>query len=80
MCGKNATSIDRVQTIPGITPACAGKTYEHGIDEHLWVGSPPRVREKRIAQIEGVLGSGITPACAGKTLKDPNEIKTFLSF
>ena len=43
-------------------------------------GSPPRMREKPF-QIAYLESSGrITPAYAGKTLKDPNEIKTFLSF
>ena len=43
------------------------------------LGSPPRVREKLIFSTSELFLLGITPACAGKTLKDPNEIKTFLS-
>ena len=43
------------------------------------VGSPPRVREKLDDPRIPPKQHGITPACAGKTLKDPNEIKTFLS-
>ena len=31
------------------------------------VGSPPRVRGKRIPALEGHILPGITPACAGKT-------------
>ena len=48
-------------------PRVCGKNYEHGIDEHLWVGSPPRVREKRGLRGGDILLFGITPACAGKT-------------
>ena len=32
-----------------------------------WPGSPPRVREKQIKLMEGILVRRITPACAGKT-------------
>ena len=43
------------------------------------LGSPPRVREKHQRVTRAHANTRITPACAGKTLKDPNEIKTFLS-
>ena len=43
-------------------------------------GSLPRVREKPVDCTNFFLKPRITPACAGKTLKNPNEIKTFLSF
>ena len=47
----------------------------------LWtVGSPPRMREKPVKHRIRATDIRITPAYAGKTLKDPNEIKTFLSF
>ena len=36
----------------------------------VWLGSPPRVREKRQAPCFGLVRFGITPACAGKTLVD----------
>ena len=64
----------------GITPACAGKTTSKLSVLQLEKGSPPRVREKRRDERDSIRETRITPACAGKTLKDPNEIKTFLSF
>ena len=63
-----------------ITPACAGKTYLINQTRPLgW--DHPRVCGKNVDMPALIIGCiRITPACAGKTLKDPNEIKTFLSF
>ena len=60
-------------------PRVCGKNKDILRPFFLILGSPPRVREKpgKFKLEDG--STGITPACAGKTLKDPNEIKTFLS-
>ena len=57
-----------------------GKSLYLGNVRKLSEGSPPRVREKLGVDCVVLIAPGITPACAGKALKDPNEIKTFLSF
>ena len=61
-------------------PRVCGKNKGDIVSDDAGAGSPPRMREKPF-QIAYLESSGrITPAYAGKTLKDPNEIKTFLSF
>ena len=61
-------------------PRVCGKNKGDIVSDDAGAGSPPRMREKRIQGIQRHQESRITPAYAGKTLKDPNEIKTFLSF
>ena len=48
-------------------PRVCGKNTFHQTVHLIHSGSPPRVREKRLAWLENVLNAGITPACAGKT-------------
>ena len=48
-------------------PRVCGKTLFSKRSCGGHVGSPPRVREKRVPTIEGTAGVRITPACAGKT-------------
>ena len=44
-----------------------GKNKIDVVDALIDAGSPPRVREKRLALVRGSPRLGITPACAGKT-------------
>ena len=60
-------------------PRVCGKNAKIRAQRQKVLGSPPRVREKLGVEIPYFDKYRITPACAGKTLKDPNEIKTFLS-
>ena len=57
-----------------------GKNISNALAILRWCGSLPRVREKLKLENMSEQDDRITPACAGKTLKNPNEIKTFLSF
>mgnify|MGYP006878945930 CR=1 FL=1 len=66
--------------IPRDHPRVCGKNSANLSGQLANLGSPPRVREKLFVTFVLCLKLRITPACAGKTLKDPNEIKTFLSF
>ena len=60
-------------------PRVCGKN-DYRLPENMrQAGSPPRVREKQNGESDTRVIVRITPACAGKTLKNPNEIKTFLS-
>ena len=52
-------------------PRMCGKDLAQGDPVRLFLGSPPHVRERQIARIEGGKKHGITPACAGKTVMDP---------
>ena len=61
-------------------PRVCGKNLLSYSVERPISGSPPRMREKHLRAVAKCHIFGITPAYAGKTLKDPNEIKTFLSF
>ena len=61
-------------------PRVCGKNKGDIVSDDAGAGSPPRMREKRPLMALGRELNRITPAYAGKTLKDPNEIKTFLSF
>ena len=51
----------------GITPACAGKTYDCKGYTLISTGSPPHVRGKPHDCISRLMEGRITPACAGKT-------------
>ena len=74
------TGFRRFESVTGWDhPRVCGKNYDNSLDTTWKTGSPPRVREKRKYYDGCCSYFGITPACAGKTLKDPNEIKTFLS-
>ena len=56
-------------SIPGITPACAGKSVMFSIPWPVLTGSPPHVRGKGYNTLGAIMQGGITPACAGKRLK-----------
>ena len=49
-------------------PRVCGKNFGDTLSYFNELGSPPRVREKRIFNLFQAVTLGITPACAGKTL------------
>ena len=55
-------------------PRVCGKNEKLNTSLRMYLGSPPRVREKLVNELTHWDNGGITPACAGKTLKDPIEI------
>ena len=78
-CAGKTTVDDDTFVKVGDHPRVCGKNSSEILSSMYRLGSPPRVREKLSYQLLTAFPLGITPACAGKTLKDPNEIKTFLS-
>ena len=52
---------------PGITPACAGKTFPPSMPRGYFRGSPPHARGRPSMQNALANNARITPACAGKT-------------
>ena len=58
-----------VMSVPGITPACAGKSRAWQADGRDVWGSPPRVRGKVRIQATRPNPHRITPACAGKSTR-----------
>ena len=50
-------------------PRVCGKNRIFSASIKIWLGSPSRVREKRIDYTDIAILSGITPACAGKTVR-----------
>ena len=77
--GKTKSSLLNLVVVQDHPRVC-GKNHFKSLISNLVAGSPPRMREKHFRSPIDIERSGITPAYAGKTLKDPNEIKTFLSF
>ena len=57
-----------VGSVPGITPACAGKTRNNTVAEHAQLGSPPHARGRLFLDYVDKWRTRITPACAGKTI------------
>ena len=52
--------------LPGITPACAGKSVCLFLEPVVMLGSPPHVRGKAQKMLNHSDPARITPACAGK--------------
>ena len=50
-------------------PRVCGENFQRAESETARLGSPPRVRGKRVCAGIRCRASGITPACAGKTLR-----------
>ena len=78
-CAGKTAMLELRPLPPWDHPRVCGKNSGIALAGAVVLGSPPRVREKLYFVVLGYDAIGITPACAGKTLKDPNEIKTFLS-
>ena len=66
MRGKGIQPCNKRVTV-GITPACAGKSFENLMGQNDKTGSPPRVRGKVHCVHQELRCVGITPACAGKS-------------
>ena len=57
-------------------PRVCGKDFWRYASIKAYLGSPPRMRERRVRWDSRTPKPGITPAYAGKTLKNPNKIAT----
>ena len=77
--GKTKSSLLNLVVVQDHPRVC-GKNLASSTGFLYNAGSPPRMREKHVDETQFLWFNRITPAYAGKTLKDPNEIKTFLSF
>ena len=66
-CAGKTIVADVVGTVQEDHPRVCGENAQGVIDFLTGVGSPPRVRGKRLPARMSLFLAGITPACAGKT-------------
>ena len=75
-CAGKTYSMRTCKRLSRDHPRVCGKNDNKVIDTEKVLGSPPRVREKRLVAVIDRLKTRITPACAGKTLPFFGECTT----
>ena len=72
-CAGRTIKASRCQLYHQDHPRVCGKDYRSTLYVYTPLGSPPRVRERLIVNINISFCNRITPACAGRTIMELNQ-------